>query len=431
MFFSRFPKIPFPDQLHICITAYMFPILSRASKHGFWWPVVRELARLKHKVTVITGPHPMGKEQPELLKDGVQVFFMVQKARTSKKVDKNEFAQLVYEKFCDLHRREPFHLVHSIDNSAYLIGKRSRELKVVMAYDVEASHMSEIFSILAMTRETSLSLLFTYIAVVYKFMSTYYSKDRPLLSSADGMFVTSPQQRVVLERHYMYPDYHIYTVPYGMEMGELSIREEDRLALWNRLQLHDKSEVVVTITDMMDFREIRNLLYAFEEVAVKKPRARLIIVGEGPLWSKVEYQVLQLALGNRVLMTGAVKNVELAKYISLANVFVDMSSRSSGFGSALISAMGQAKVIVGSELSPIAGIVQHGENGFLLRPADYASLGKLLLQIFSQKIDTEKVGKNAKKKIMNLFDITQMVNLTLHAYYRIMMKARFYLPREK
>ena len=245
------------------------------------------------------------------------------------------------------------------------------------------------------------------------------------------MFVTSPQQRVALERHYVYPDHHIYTVPYGMEMGELSIGEEDRLTLWNRLQLHDKSEVVVTITDMMDFREIRNLLYAFEEVAVKKPRARLIIVGEGPLWSEVEYQVLQLALGNRVLLTGAVKNVDLAKYISLANVFVDMSSRSSGFGSALISAMGQAKVIVGSELSPIANVVQHGEDGFLLRPADYASLGALLLRIFSQKIDTETIGKNARKKIMDIFNITKMVDLTLHAYQRILINAGFYLSKEK
>ena len=113
----------------------------------------------------------MGKENPELLRDGVQVFFMVQKTKRGQKRDKNKFAKVVYQKFCELHQKTPFHLVHSIDDSAYLIGKQSRELRVVMAYDVEATHMSEIFSILAMARETSLSLLFTYIAVVYKFMS--------------------------------------------------------------------------------------------------------------------------------------------------------------------------------------------------------------------------------------------------------------------
>ena len=431
MFLSRIKKEPFPECLHICITAYLFPIVSRASKHGFWWPIVRELVRLGHKVTVITGPHPMAKEGPELLRDHVRVFFIDKEEKRGKKVDKKLFVKMVYQKFLKLHEKEPFHLVHSIDNSAYLIGKQRRKLKVAMAYDVEATHMSEIFSILAMTRETSLSLLLTYIAIIYKFMSTYYSKDRPLLSSANGMFVTSPQQSVALERYYVYPSHHIYTVPYGMEMGELSIKEEDKFALWKQLQLHDKSEVIVTITDMMDFREIRNLLYAFEELAIKKPRARLIIVGEGPLWSKVEYQVLQLALGNRVILTGTVKNVDLAKYISLANVFVEMSSRSSGFGSALISAMAQAKVIISSELSPIANIVQHGKDGFLLRPADYTSLGALLFKIFSQRVDVETIGKKAKEKIMNLFDTKKMVNLTLSAYHRIIINSNFYLPKEK
>jgi len=89
--------------------------------------------------------------------------------------------------------------------------------------------------------------------------------------------------------------------------------------------------VVVTVTDMSEMREIRSLLQAFELVAIKKPSARLIIVGFGPRLKEIEYEVLQLALGGRVIFTGAVKNQDVPDYIALSDVYINISSRTSGF----------------------------------------------------------------------------------------------------
>ncbi len=205
-------KIKVPDQLRICLVAYKFPILGRATDHGFLWPIAKGLAQKGHHVTVIAAKSPLGKQ--EVHRDGVRVFYLHEGYPNFSKL---KFEQAAYRKFYSLVQEEgPFHIHHSIDKSAIEIAKHKNQFNVAIAYDVDATEMSQIFSILGMVQESISSLISTGTAVIYKFLSTYFGGDRELLKSADGIFVTNPQQRIFLERYYLYPDYHTYTVPYGI-----------------------------------------------------------------------------------------------------------------------------------------------------------------------------------------------------------------------
>lgn len=411
---------PSPEVLNICLIAQHFPILGRASDHGFLWPIARGLALRGHKVTVISARSPLGKA--EVLRDNVRAYYLYE---GSQNYSAMKFEDAVYEKFMSLHKTEPFHLLHSIDGSGFRIARQKRQLKLAVAYDVEATEMSQLFSIYGMAQETLRSLLSTSFAVAYKFVSTYYGHDRALLDTADGVFVTSPQQRIVLERYYLYPDYHTYTVPYGVELGDLNPKAESS-ELKAKLGLPEKAHVLVTISDMVEIGELKNLLVAFERVAVKKPNAYLIIVGNGPLWKKVEFEVLNLALGRRVILTGAIKSQEIGDYISLADVFVNMSSRTTGFEPSIIEAMAYKKVVIGSEVSPIANVIEDGQEGFLLRPADTESLSHLLLEIFNGHMPVQDIGEKARAKVINIFDTKKMVVAIVAAYRKILGASGLY-----
>jgi hypothetical protein len=416
-------KIPFP--LRICLVAYKFPILGRASDHGFLWPIAKGLAQKGHQVTVIAAKSPLGKA--EVQRDGVQVYYLHEGYPNYSGI---RFEVAVYQKFFQLHRENPFHLVHSIDKSAIEISRHKQSLNVAVAYDVDATQMSQLFSILGMVQESISSLLSTGIAVAYKFASTYFGGDRALLKTADGVFVTNPQQRIFLERYYLYPDFHIYSAPYGIELGDLSPRAE-ALDLRKKLKLPDNARVAVTITDMMEAKEVINLLIAFERVAVKKPNSYMLIIGNGPGWKEIEFQMLHLALGSKVLMLGALKPEEISDCISIADVFVNMSSRSTGFEPAMIEAMAQKKVIIGSEVSPISNVVEDGRDGFLLRPADTESLAHLLIEIFSGGLPTADIGERACEKVTNLFDTRKMVQSIEEAYQKILVSTRVLKAQKK
>lgn len=408
-----------PSQLNICLIAYHFPILGRATDHGFLWPIAKGLAQRGHKVTVIAAKSPLGKS--EVHRDGVRVFYLHEGFPN---LGHMRFEQAVLKKFVELHSAEHFHIVHSIDRSAIEISRRKRELKVAVAYDVDATQMSQIFSILGMVQETLSSLLTTGVAVGYKFLSTYFRGDRQLLSTADGVFVTNPQQKIFLERYYLYPDYHSYIVPYGIELGDMS-RKIDSDEMKKKLKLPDNAHTVVTITDMMEPREVKNLLTAFEKVAVKKPNAYMLIIGNGPAWKEVEFHLLNLALGSHAFMLGALKPEEISDCIALSDVFVNMSSRSTGLEPAMIEAMAQKKVIIGSEVSPISNIIEDGRDGFLLRPADTDSLATLLLEIFSGGLPTADIGERASEKVTNLFDPQKMVHSIEEAYQKILYHTKY------
>lgn len=228
-----------------------------------------------------------------------------------------------------------------------------------------------------------------------------------------------------LERYYLYPDYHIYTVPYGIELGDLTPKEKS-LELRKKLGIPENAHVAVTITDMTEEQEIMPLLKAFEKVAIKKPNSYLIIVGNGPKFKSVEFQILNLALGSRVVMTGAVPSTEIEDYIILGDAFVNMGSRSTGFEPSTLEAMAQKKVVLGSEVSPIANIIEDGRDGFLLRPADVDSMSNLLVEIFSGTMPADEIGDRARQKIVDLFDTSKMVQTTLEAYRKILLNTGHY-----
>lgn len=414
-----------PDHLKLCLVAQKFPILGRASDHGFLWPIARGLAQRGHSVTVIAAKSRLGKS--EVVRDGVRVFYLHE---GNPSLSSYPFPDAAYRKFVELHRETPFDLLHSIDSSGFKIAQRKKDFGVGVAYDVEATQMAQLFSIMGMMQEKVGSLLSNGFAMAYKFATTFLARDRKILKTADGVFVTSPIQRTFLERYYLYPEYHTYTVPYGIELGDLSPRPESQEIL-TRLKLGDHSQIVVTITDMTEPNETIGLLRAFERVAIKKPNAVMIIIGNGPGWKEIEFEMLNLALGSRVHMVGALKPEESSDFIAISDVLINMSSRSTGFETSVIEAMAQKKIIIGSELSPLAEIIADGQDGFLLRPADTLSLSHLLIEIFSGNVPVVDIGIRARDKVTNLFDPQKMISSIETAYRRILQHSKFFKSEAK
>ncbi len=395
--------------LNICLVSTKFPLAHTAGEIGFLWPIARGLVKRGHQVTVLSWRNKNRLQMVE--KDGVLALYLGEQTGS---IYEN-FPNMVLKKFTQLHAEKPFDLVHSLDTSGLQVGLKRKSLNVAVVYDVDATHMSYIYSIFGMSQQTLRSLIKTSLTVAYDFFRYYWKYDRRLLKTADAVFVHSLQQREILERYYIYPDQRIFTVPFGIEVEDLSPREKS-VELMKKLNLPFSAQTVVTVTDMTEMGEMRNLLWAFEKVAIKKPNARLIIVGHGPLKKQIEFEMLNLALGSRVVFVGDVPIASLADYIALADIFVNLSARSSGIEQSLLEAMAQRKIIVGSEVSPLSNIVEDGVDGFLIRPADTHTLSELLLQVFNGQISSLQMGEKAREKVLSMFDSQKMLNQTLLAY---------------
>lgn len=412
------PKKELPHQLKICLISRKFPIRGRAADHSYLWMIAKRLSNLGHKVTVIAQRSPQSKS--EVLEEGVQVYYLDNDSKHSPK----NLQSLIRTKFAELHRSEAFDIVHTIDKSGYKVIKNSQKFKVATAADVEATNIAQIFTILGMTQDTVGSALSTSISVLYKFLRTY-NGDRRLLKSSNGIFVSSPQQRLFLERYYLYPDRRIFTVAYGIEIPE-SVNDNSSRNLKEQYSLPERGDIIATVSDMIDVEEVKTILEALQKVVIKKPETRLIIIGNGPKKKEIEFETYKLALGNFVHFTGAINNIELPDYISNCSIFINLSSRSTGFEASVLEAMTQKKLVIASEVSALASLIEDRKDGFLVRPADINGVSRLLLEIINEEIPIKEVGAAAKSKVQNYFDPEKMISNTINAYYDILRNSGYY-----
>lgn len=385
---------------------------------GFIGPIARGLAKEGHQVSVIAWDNPMGEKEIE--QDGIKTYFV--SGANSSRVEL--FARRVQQKFNELHAKNQFHIVHSLTHAAYRVGAQKKSHGVAIAYDVTATKMADLFSIVGMAENTVASQLNTAYKVASKFLKSFYMRDRLIINNADGIFVHSPQQQLALERYYLYPEKKTFNIPYGIEIEDLSQRQASD-ELKQKLQIPRSAKIAVTVSDMVEKQDTVNILRAFQAVAIKKPSSHLIIVGDGPAFEDIEYEMLNLALGSHVTLVGGVPAFEISSYIDLANVFINIGGRSSGYDPNLLEAMIQEKIVIGSEVSPIATVIEDSLDGYLIRPADVQALSQLLLGLFLEHIEPGPMGENARAKALNIFDTQKMIQETLGAYENILGKSRW------
>lgn len=406
---------PNNERLRFCLVAKRFPFIGRGGPRGFLWPIARGLAKAGHEVTVLTWESPFN--EPEIVQDGVKAIYLAK--NHSEKLNSEIFSQRFKNKFDKLHLEKPFDLLHSLCAETYCVSKVRDHYGIATAYDVQATKMSEIYSIIGNSQDSASDMIKTGFKVAYHFLKTYYGHDKKLLDSSDGVFVASPQQKTSLERYYLYPERRTYNIPYGIEIGDLSPRQRSE-ELRRKLKIPETSKIAVTVTDMTEKREMETILRAFQKVAIKKPSSHLVVVGDGPLFKEIEYEMLCLALGRRVTLTGAVPSYEIPDYIDLADTFINLSSKATGFDPTMLEAMAQQKVVIGSEVSPIANVIENSQEGFIIRNADIDTLSQLLLDLFLGNKDHETIGQKAREKVMKMFDMNTMVNETLNSYQKIL-----------
>jgi N-acetyl-alpha-D-glucosaminyl L-malate synthase BshA len=133
-------------------------------------------------------------------------------------------------------------------------------------------------------------------------------------------------------------------------------------------------KVLMHISNFRPVKRVGDVVDIFARVNAKMP-SRLLLVGEGPELSKIQWQVESLGLGDRVTFLG--KQDDVAQVISVADLLL-LPSEKESFGLVALEAMACGVPTIGSMAGGIPELVAHGTTGFLApvgdteRMAEYA-----------------------------------------------------------
>lgn len=131
----------------------------------------------------------------------------------------------------------------------------------------------------------------------------------------------------------------------------------------------------IFIGRLVEEKGLPTLLEAFADITATYPKARLTIVGTGPLLDTLKSMASALHVDDAVMFAGHREDIEAL--LSSANIGV-LPSRFEGLSNALLECMASGLPMVASRISGNEDFVQAGANGWLFEPGDRAGLARCL-----------------------------------------------------
>ncbi len=180
----------------------------------------------------------------------------------------------------------------------------------------------------------------------------------------------------------------------------------------------DDEFVVLYVARFQDFKNHRLLVDAFSRVAVRVPRARLVLAGGGPLRSRVERQAAELGLTDRVLFLGEVPFSRLPDIYAAADVMA-ISSDFESFCFAALEAMASALPVVTTDCGWVPKLLGGGRGGFVVPCGDADALAGKLIELHGDPGLRRRLGDANREKAVAEHGWTKSAELLLNVYSRL------------
>ncbi len=148
------------------------------------------------------------------------------------------------------------------------------------------------------------------------------------------------------------------------------------------------------------------LLKAFSKVYADNNNARLVIVGDGPLFDETKEISKSLSSDEAVIFTGLKRNV--AEHLAMFDVFVLSSTRES-FPLAAREAMAAGKAVIAPRIGGCPEVVDENTTGYLFEAANVDDLAGCMQKIIIEK-KFELFGEKSRQRVEELFSRKQWVS---------------------
>ena len=198
-----------------------------------------------------------------------------------------------------------------------------------------------------------------------------------------------------------------HTIYSGIEVDTF-LADIDRDEVRRRWGLSPDDLVVGKVARLSDLKGHEFLFDAFEEVARREPRAKLLLVGDG--WRRAEYErrVAESGLSARVVFAGLIPPQDVPAAIHAMDVLVHTSLRE-GLARVLPQALLSGVPVVSYDVDGAREVVVPEETGVLLPPKDVTGLTAAILRLLGDAALRERLGRTGRERLTRAFDARLMV----------------------
>ncbi len=215
-------------------------------------------------------------------------------------------------------------------------------------------------------------------------------------------------------------DFDITVIPNGVDIDKFktdkNVREETR----KKYDIPVNAPTLLSVSRLVERKNIDLVLKAVPHLIEKLPDFKLLIVGEGPEYGRLQDLTERLGIERTVMFAGFVSEEEKRHLYLSADAFIQLSSRE-GLSISLLESKAAGLPAVVSDSKGTREPVKENESGRIVyKPQDPMNVTTEILDLFLNPRDMRRMGRNAKREAEENYSLQAMTRQYVEVYREVL-----------
>lgn len=187
----------------------------------------------------------------------------------------------------------------------------------------------------------------------------------------------------------------------------------------HRWGIADSEQVILYMGTLFDFSGLDGFIRLFPQILEQVPRAKLLVVGDGPQRTKLEELITKLELGEKVIITGLQPYETMPQYINLASIcllpFLITDATRDIFPGKIAQYLACARAVISTPLPGLVALTSGEGQGVVYVSSADEMLKQVvsLLKTSERRRNLERAGLNYAKQVHSCEKIAHQLELSL------------------
>lgn len=208
-----------------------------------------------------------------------------------------------------------------------------------------------------------------------------------------------------------YPADRVAVIPNGIEVPEPTPFDRDKLLA--ELEIPAGAPIIGFVGRLAKQKRVDDLVFAMALVAILRPDAFLLLVGDGPERDKLMKFARDINIDHHTRFTG--HRTDATKLLRIMDLFW-IASDFEGQSNSIMEAMAAGLPVIASDIPPNRELVVDGETGFLVRVGDRAGFQQFADRILADPELARRLGDAGRERMRQHFSIEKMVESHARLY---------------
>jgi glycosyltransferase involved in cell wall biosynthesis len=230
---------------------------------------------------------------------------------------------------------------------------------------------------------------------------------------ADRVIAVSEEVRNYQVTHTFTPIEKFTVINNGVDISRFTDQDKAGADLRAELGIDPSAPVAGIVGRLTPQKDHASFLQAAVLIKKDLPKARFLIVGDGPLREDLQSQAASMGLEGALIFCGLRQDIPAV--LAAIDLLV-FSSKWEGLPISLLEGMAAARPVVSTNVGGVAGVASNEVTALLVPPSDPAALASACLRLLRNPEIRDQFGKAGLFRVRGQYSLQSMLRRTTSLY---------------